>query len=125
MDITFDVKVVDLRNTQKEVSRAGEVFGSAGYQCGDGAEGVEAIRDINSTLFCVGGFACARVHRFGNRMNVVNDVAMGDSIVRVGVKADELMMERVAKGSREARSRTEQKALAAVPPRKEEMADAY
>ncbi len=89
MDITFDVKVVDLRNTQKEVSRTGEVFGSAGDQCGDGADGVYAIGDINSPLFCIDGFACARVHRFGNRMNVVNDVAMGDSDVRVGVKADD------------------------------------
>jgi hypothetical protein len=47
MYIPLNVQLVDLRNAEQEVSRAREVFGGEGDQCGNSAKGVESIGNIH------------------------------------------------------------------------------
>ncbi len=87
MHIAFDVKLVDLWDAKEKVHLAWEMFGGEGDQSGDGSKGVKPICNVHHTLLFIESFAGASLHRFINRTNVIDDVAVRDRDIRIGINA--------------------------------------
>ncbi len=87
MHIAFDIKLVDLRDAKEKVRLAREMFGGEGDQSGDGSKGVKPIRNVHHTLLFIESFAGSGLHRLVNHTNVIDDVAVRNRDVRIGIDA--------------------------------------
>ncbi len=78
MHVAFDVQIVDLLNSQQEVSGRGQMGRGLGNECRDRAERVEAIYNVNKSFFLIGGVAGTGLDSLRDAMDAVSNIAMSD-----------------------------------------------
>jgi hypothetical protein len=93
MYIALDIQVVDLLDSQQEVSGRGQMGGGVSDESRNSAERVEAIYNVNKSFFLVGGFASTSLDRLCYAMDIVCNIAMRRATVTSEYESRPTMME--------------------------------